>query len=130
MRPAITEEQFDVWRRYAAFHVWLQGMKDRGLRLSTQNEDGKAVCFLGPTSPRRRRNSTPSRHIGRRAPDSTFAAAAYIGRVVLRSCVFWDRRVRSNYLGKRGPGGIGNSLLGFNLTQLSKGRHCPEATCK
>lgn len=47
LRPTVTPKMLDEWRRYTAFHAWMQKMKSSGLRLPTQNETGRARCFCG-----------------------------------------------------------------------------------
>ncbi|WBL75580.1 hypothetical protein I3J27_21340 [Bradyrhizobium xenonodulans] len=51
LRPTLTEDSFEAWRRSRDFHAWKYRMWSTGRRLPTQNRDGWSTCFCGDRIP-------------------------------------------------------------------------------
>jgi hypothetical protein len=51
LRPTLTGESFESWRRSRDFHAWKYRMWDTGHRMPTQTRDGWPTCFCGEPVP-------------------------------------------------------------------------------
>jgi hypothetical protein len=47
MLPTLTAEQFETYRRYRTWNLWLRPMHDTGCTVPTASAGGVSVCFCG-----------------------------------------------------------------------------------